>query len=117
MQIFRSVRLEQVVGVYDRGETALGEVSGARALGGCERGLGGVVLVEFGLDVVVYAGDFLWRIGWSVINVVVYKLRKKQDLLQGVDDFSNRLVGAIFNFVPLEGLEVGFHWFCRTVVS
>lgn len=54
-------------------------------LRGREIGLDGVVLVEFGLDVVIEGLQFL---------------------LQGVDEVGDGFVGAVFDFVPLEGAEV-----------
>lgn len=59
LQVLGRVGREEVFGVHDRGERALREVACSGALRGGERGLGAVVLVEFGFDVVVYAGDFL----------------------------------------------------------
>ena len=65
-----------------------------RALHGGEVGLGGVVLVEFLLDVVVDGGGFF---------------------LQRVDQFGDGFVGAVFDFVPLEGLEVLVYGSCSSV--
>lgn len=55
------------------------------ALEGGEVGLDGVVLVEFGLYVVV---------------------ERLQFFLERVDEVGDGLVGAVFDFVPLEGAEV-----------
>lgn len=60
LEVFRGVGGEEGAGIDDRGEGALREISGAVALRGGEVGLCGVVLVEFGFDVVVYTCDFLW---------------------------------------------------------
>jgi hypothetical protein len=54
-------------------------------LEGGEVGLGGVVLTEFGLDIVVYGGNVF---------------------LEGIEEFADRFVGAVFDLVPLKGLEV-----------
>lgn len=66
------------------------------ALKGGEVGLGGVVLVELLLDVVVDGGEVF---------------------LQGVDEFGEGLVGAVFDFVPVEGLEVVLYGSCRPTMS
>ena len=63
------------------------------ALQGGEVGLAGVILVELLLDVVVDGGDFL---------------------LERIDQLGDGfVVGAVFDFVPLEGLKVGFYWSCE----
>lgn len=59
LKVFRSVGCEELVRVDDRRQRLLRKVSGARAQGRGQRGLCRVVLVELGLDVVVYAGDIL----------------------------------------------------------
>lgn len=79
------IRFENGLGVYYRCERLLGEVSCVTSLEGGEVGFGAVVLIEFLLDIVVDGGEFF---------------------LQSIDEFGNRFVGAIFDFVPLEGLEV-----------
>jgi len=61
---------------------------------GGEVGFCGVVLVELLLDVVVDGGEFF---------------------LEGVDEFGDGFVGAVFDFVPGEGLEVVFDGSCRTI--
>jgi len=85
-QVFRGVGLEQPFRVDDRGEGFLRQVAGFAALQRCEVGFGGVVLREFGFDVAVYGAE----LG-----------------LQGGEELGDGLVGAVFYFVPLEGLEVG----------
>ena len=62
-----------------------------RALHRCEVGLGGVVLIELLLDVVVDGGGLF---------------------LECIDELGDGFVGAVFDFVPLEGLEVGFDGSC-----
>jgi len=59
LQVLGGVWREEVVGVDDRGQRLLRQVAGARAQSGGQRGLCRVVLVELGLDVVVYAGNVL----------------------------------------------------------
>ena len=59
LQVFRGVWCEEIVGVDDRGQRLLRQVAGVRAQGSGQRGLCRVVLVELGLDVVVYAGNVL----------------------------------------------------------
>ena len=87
LQVFRGVGLEQPFGVDDRGEGFLREVAGFAALQGREVGFGAVVLGKFGFDV---------RVDGRELG------------LQGREELGDGLVGAVFYFVPLEGLEVGF---------
>lgn len=60
LQVFRGVWSKEVVGVDDGGQRLLRQVAGARAQGSGQGCLCGVVLVELGLDIVVYAGNVLW---------------------------------------------------------
>ena len=72
-------------GRYDRGQGAGSKVAGLSAFGASEASLDGIVLVEFGLDVVIEGLQFF---------------------CQGVDEVSYGFVGTVLDFVPLEGAEV-----------
>jgi len=72
-------------GRHDRGQGAGSKVAGLAALGASEASPDRVVLVEFGLDVIVEGLQFL---------------------LKGVDEVGYGFVGAILDFVPLEGTEI-----------
>lgn len=80
-QVLRGVGLQQPLRVDDGGEGFLRQVAGLAALHGGEVGLCRVVLVELGLDVRVDGGEFG---------------------LEGREELGDRLVGAVFDFVPLE---------------
>jgi hypothetical protein len=104
LQVFRGVWCEEVVGVDDRGQRLLRQVAGARAQSRSQRGLCSVVLVELGLDVVVYAGNVLQLL--VLADATMRTKRQDTNLLEHVDQLGDGLVGAVLDLVPLEGLQV-----------
>lgn len=107
LQVFRGVGLEERVGVYDGAQAALGEVSCARALCGNQVGFARVVLAEFGLDVVVYAGDFLVA-GQYLSTITLWMWREKRKTFCRVSTSS--AMGLSARYLTL------FHWNdCRYV--
>lgn len=96
LQVFRGVGLEQPFGVDNGGEGLLRQVAGFAALHCRQAGFGVVVLRELGFDVGVDGRHFG---------------------LQGGEELSDGLIGAVLYFVPLEGLEVVFHGSCDEFMS
>lgn len=82
-------------GRHNRGKGAGSKVAGLSALSAGEVGLDGVVLVEFGLDIVIEGLKFFCK---------------------GVDEVGYGFVGAVLDFVPLEGAEVLVDGFCDSVI-
>ncbi len=82
-------------GRYNRGQRAGSKVAGLSAFSTSEASLDGIVLVEFGLDVVIEGLHFF---------------------CQGVDEVSYGFVDTVLDFVPLEGAEVLVDRFCGSQV-
>ena len=82
-------------GRHNRGQGTGSKVACLSALSASEAGLDGVVLVEFGLDVVIEGLQFFCK---------------------GVNEIGYGFVGAVLDFVPLEGAEVLVDGFCGSVV-
>lgn len=96
LQVFGVVGFDEGVRIDDGVEGFLREVARLRALEGGEVGLARVVLVELLLDVVVDGGEVF---------------------LQAVDQLADGLVGAVFDFVPVERLQVVLYRACVSNTS
>ena len=91
------------------------------ALEGCEVRLDRVILVELGLDVFVHVDELLRVLSARLLAVAErYKCAGPSNLLQGVNELAQGLIGAVPDLVPGEAAEVLVRRFCigwRTRVS